>query len=284
MVITKEDAALVEARVGYKIQPGTRFASDMDRRILETWTDPMAAEWKPGLCRVCGHTVAAADPGPDPADCYGLDLTVTVCPDCAPVVNRHYATAEEGRPEDQTPIWNRVCPPRYREAVENEPLPFKHSQAFREIADFSPVGGTGLIITGDSGAGKTVALWTLARNLELRGIPFLLVTAVELTRRLARSAKELQANRELLTTPVLIIDDLGKERISPGAAAVFWELVEDRVAWRRSICVSTRFRGKAFEERFAEPEMGQDIRGRLIECCDVVQFRVEKETETRKSA
>jgi DNA replication protein DnaC len=71
---------------------------------------------------------------------------------------------------------------------------------------------------------------------------------------------------------VLLIDDLGKEKLTSAVAALLWELIDARYSNRRPMVITTRYGGAEFEARFGDVVLGTDIRRRVTECCDVVSF------------
>ena len=132
------------------------------------------------------------------------------------------------------------------------------------------------MLLGPSGIGKTLSLWAKARDLERAGVTPVFLSAVEFARKLAVAARDLDKADWLMKAQVLIIDDLGKEKLSAAVAPLIWEVIDARNNYRKPTLISTRFRGSDFVARFSEPVLGEDIRGRIADCCSVVNFGVDK--------
>ena len=112
----------------------------------------------------------------------------------------------------------------------------------------------------------------LARELEREGRKPVMLTAVELYRRLARAARDAEAVPDLWGCSVLMIDDLGKEKVSPAAASLFWEVLDRRYQAGLPVILTTRWEGGDLRERFGEAYLGDDILRRLNALCSRVLF------------
>jgi DNA replication protein DnaC len=66
-----------------------------------------------------------------------------------------------------------------------------------------------------------------------------------------------------------MVDDLGKERLTPGACAVMHELIDERVNHYRPTVITTRYTGPTLVRRFAEIQTSESAwidSHRLLEC------------------
>ena len=262
-MITPETALTVEERTGFRILRTPRTGSELEQRMADRWG--LSGEpWTEGQCRVCGRPLA-----PDPVVAQGLRIAITVCPTCAPAVHQHYTTDLHSIDN----LWRKRCPERYREAVTRQHLPAQTMQPYQQAVAYQFPEGQGLILRGESGTGKTVCLWHIARQLDMSGSPWEFRTAVQLGRELARSAKDMELDYTLAKTPFLLIDDLGKEKLTASVAASLWELIEYRTSRRLPIIATTRYAGDTLVRRFSEQELGQDIAGRLREGCMAILFK-----------
>lgn len=266
-------AANVKAAIGLEIPALPSARTAMQSRLANTWGAGDRKPWQEGECRVCGREI-----GLETIECLGVRVVVTNCEDCEPMVVEHYSPGAhaQSEPISMHPRWDRDCPPVFQQLCNGErPMGPIDRVAFERVRAWRPQNGRGLAISGDSGIGKTTALWSLARSLEQEGLVPIVVTSVELFRVLARSAKELADEQWLTRCGVLMIDDLGKEKVTPAGAAMLWELVERRTTHLKPIVVTTRFTGPQFVARFAEQEMGNDIRGRIAGACDHIAFKAD---------
>ena len=249
----------------------------LHRRLVEVWGDGVR-RWEPGICRVC----AARLPDEEPVEFAGAQLGTTVCDRCYPLVQSHYEAGAQQQVQTRS-WWQDACPPLYQRLVNGGLPDHCDREAYARVAGWDPDSGRGIIALGESGAGKTTALWALARRLEERGIRPVVMSAIELARAMGKSAYDLKRDHYLTGCRVLIVDDLGKERLTPGVSALLWELVEARYANDRSVIVSTRYTGDEFESRFGDKSkgedgldryiLGRDIRRRLSQMCKPIMFR-----------
>lgn len=269
------EAAAVYDAVGISIEPRAEFRTEMERRLCRRWGDG-SATWTEGQCKICGTRLPVSRGvvqilGEETVFVYGC------CDDCTEVRDAHYRRSIEPMASaSRTPWWDENCPVLYRELLAAPELPegIRSPDEFRRVLDWTPKpGGRGLIITGDSGAGKTTAMWGLARSLEEKQYGVVLITAVELQRQLSEAARDIKGVKHLTHCRVLMVDDIGKEKLTSSVAALLWEVVDARYANRRPMVLSTRYGGAAFEARFGDSVLGIDIRRRIVESCDRVVLR-----------
>jgi len=251
--------------------------SRMERMIVQRWGNTDTARID-GQCCICGIT--GLDPVPMPYDIFGesvifKDTYPSVCEKCFSIVQEH----DENKPEiAQTPLWDEECPYLYQNMQKGDIRPkYVHDESVYRVANWD-WSSRGLILIGGSGTGKTLSMWLAFKKLEKDGKKPMFFTAVEISRYLSAHAKDLRAAKSLWKCSILMIDDLGKEKITPAASALFWELVDQRYGNRLPMIISTRFQGKAFTDRFAEPTLGEDIRRRLKDMSSVVLFKSQNET------
>ncbi|MBK8477777.1 MAG: ATP-binding protein [Opitutaceae bacterium] len=275
-------AANVNAAIGHTIPALPSQRDTFEARLAQTWGDGLR-RWQEGDCRVCGRNIGLEYIAVGVGDASTVDVLVTNCAQCEEVVSAHYHPGRDLTREDQSmhPRWDKDCPPAYQRAILADAAAPTHcdAAASERVRSWRPQQGRGLVLTGPSGIGKTHAIWRLARDLEDDGRNPIVISSIELFRVLARSAKELESAKWLLRCGVLVIDDLGKERLSPGACATLHELIDERVSYDRPTIITTRYNGPAFVARFAEPELGEDIRGRIAQACDHVHFKAREQRE-----
>ncbi len=256
--------------------PGRR--TKWERQLVQTWGNGGNFEpWDFGQrrCRGCRAEID------DTPVCYTVGdasatLPVTVCDECMTIVRDHYGTTGQNQPAEVslTPKWDEKCPPLFREVITGTvgmPAGVDRNAYSRVIA-WRLKDGKGLAMVGAEGAGKSLSLWSLAREIEREGTAPVILTGIELGRVLAKAARDIEAIDWLCDCRVLMVDDLGKEKATPAVGALLWELLDRRYQHRRPVILTTRFSGEAMRDRFAEPHLGDDIRRRLNEVCVGVRF------------
>lgn len=276
------EARLVAQRTGIEIDGDPRRRSRLHRRLVEAWARPGLPEWEPGkgICKACGK--GFCPPGDDitRVSLFGtvIEVATTVCEACAPLVTEHYSPAPSTDADSEvtlTPNWDEKCPPRFKVAITGESLPpgidpaaYAKVSAWRYTSDTS----RGLYLLGPAGSGKTTAFWSLARNLEREGTTPFVLSSLELSRQLQEAARDIKSVPWLARARVLMIDDFGKEKATPAASALLWEVLDQRYSHGLPVIVTSRFTSKELADRFGEASIGQDIRRRLFELCDPVKF------------
>lgn len=268
-------ASLEAARVfeanGVQIDRDPARRTAMEKRMVEAWDG--GGSWQLGRCRVCAEEFTS-----EPVRLWEFEIPVTVCETCGPIVTAHYSCdREENKLVTQNPWWDGTCPPNYRELITAKRWP-EHCdrKAIDRVQAWTASDTRGLVLLGPSGAGKTLSLWAKARELERSGVKPVFLSAVEFARKLAVAARDLDKAEWLMKARVLIVDDLGKEKLSAAVAPLIWEVLDARNNHRLPTLISTRFRGNDFVARFNEPILGEDIRGRIVESCSVIQFGLDK--------
>jgi hypothetical protein len=283
--IGQVEARLVLQRTGIEVSDEAKKRPRLHAMMVQAWARPNLPEWEAGrgVCKVCSRGFCM--PGEDILTVTVLgaemQLPTSVCDECAPVVTEHYKSGERDNPDADvtlTPAWDERCPPRFKAALEMERLPDGiDSEAFARVSAWRYRPGSdgtckGFYLLGDSGTGKTTAFWALAKALEREGSTPLVLTSLELSRQLQEAARDIKAVPHLARARVLMVDDLGKERATPAAAALLWEVLDQRYAHGLPVIATSRFGSKELAERFGEASIGQDICRRLFALCDGVRF------------
>lgn len=264
------EAQRVYESIGVRIDFDPARRTQMERKLAYTWDG--SRSWAAGACKVCATAFTA-----EPVRLWDCEIPVTVCERCGPIVTEHYSCdRKQDEIVTQNPWWDEECPPNYRELITGKRWPDHcDRRAIERVQAWTASEPKGLVLLGSSGAGKTLSLWAKARELERAGVKPVFLSAVEFARKLATAARDLDRAEWLMQARVLIIDDLGKEKLTAAVAPLIWEVLDARHNHRRPTLISTRFRGREFVSRFSEPVLGEDIRGRIAESCTVVQFGVD---------
>lgn len=144
---------------------------------------------------------------------------------------------------------------------ENAQKNLRTAMAFAE--DFT---GGNLLLTGDSGTGKTFLCNCIAKDVLEQGKTVLYLTAAQLFRRLEemrfhRDEEEetLDWDAELLEADLLIIDDLGTEFATMFTASELFRIINDRKLRKRPVVISTNLGYKALMDQYSDRVMSRLI-------------------------
>ena len=158
------------------------------------------------------------------------------------------------------------------------------TQAYRD--EYPLVDGKGLLLTGETGVGKTHLMVALLKGLIEKGAEGLFLDYQELLKRIQSSydptalTAERQVMRPALETELLVIDDLGANRISEWVEDTINYLLNHRYNEKKITLLTanlgqermggtpgSRFTRPSFEER-----LGARVASRLHEMCRVVEI------------
>lgn len=137
--------------------------------------------------------------------------------------------------------------------------------------------GSGLLLTGKSGAGKTRTLFqVLEKCLKYQIFPTY-YAAEDLARKISDSwykvGKLEQIVNQLIRVPVLAIDDLGQERMTARVEESWYAIIRGRCEHRKPILATTMYSDERLAQRFSNNiEQGIAIVRRLKEYCQVIPF------------
>lgn len=151
------------------------------------------------------------------------------------------------------------------------------------ITDYSP---NGIIIYGESGAGKTRALTMLLKKLisqDLVGVvnrSLKVFYAGELERCIMSSFGDIRNYEKLIDTlsnvGLLIIDDFGKEKFTERYEVAIFSIFENRISNLKPTIFTTNFVGKSFQDRFSSTEQFLPFYRRIKEFNQAINFKLKE--------
>jgi hypothetical protein len=134
----------------------------------------------------------------------------------------------------------------------------------RESLEWMPsIDKSGLLLHGTTGVGKSRAVWSIVNRIWMSGyernlnLSFMFIAMRDLEAMIEKSFDEHnhgEVIKKLCTTPLLVIDDLGKERLTSRMATDLFSVIDERANNTRATVITTNFNGSALLERF----QGQD--------------------------
>ena len=213
-------------------------------------------------CRCCGRPMPATAM-PFTLGARTVVLRATVCQPCADAAETAPAVNE------RKSEWQRLCPTLYQRDL----LPVLRAQGW--VADVLSwtYGPQGLLVVGDTGAGKTWVMWWLLRRLLDERRRLVTLDAVTFRSGLSNAAREGETAEyvgRLVRADVLYWDDFGQTHLSGAASEMLLHLVEQRTSWERPLLFTSQYSGKALEAQFEWPEMGAAVRRRLNNYCRLI--------------
>jgi DNA replication protein DnaC len=143
-------------------------------------------------------------------------------------------------------------------------------------------GRSGLLISGTKGTGKTHIAAAIANDLMQRGTAVICMTERNLFDRIRRTYDREEHSSESVvrgiyeTVPLLIIDDLGKEKATEWTLATLYAIIDGRYDRAMPIIITTNYDMKSLVERLTPK--GEDkttadaIVDRLTEMCKSIEM------------
>jgi DNA replication protein DnaC len=166
-------------------------------------------------------------------------------------------------------------PPLFLPVTKPERLPDR--EAWAKAIALPGKAGRWLWLSGPSGSGKTRTAFDVLRawSEELQA-PGAYITAHELMLRAVEAAyasKEYAFVSEWSRVPVLFIDDLGNNRLTPSMESALFGVLNNRFAHVRPTVFTTQFLFKDLRKRFDNEKLAEALERRIAEHADVVFFR-----------
>ena len=147
-----------------------------------------------------------------------------------------------------------------------------YAENFRDkLAD-----GHGLLFVGTVGTGKTHLAAAITLHLINRCQPVIFGTVTNLLGRLKNTydnenkETERQVLDELLTIPLLVVDDLGKEKATAWVEQMVYEIINGRYEDKKPLIITANMNLAGIEEQYERN--GKAIVSRIVEMCQGVRM------------
>lgn len=239
-------------------------------------------------CRECGTNVNWSK---DVYEFFGSNPDIIVCDPCCEQAARD---EQEEKRNNQTldPIENLI--PQYYLETDFNLLPRQAQMIWRygyenkgisspPIQEWNKSSGRGIYILGASRTGKTRTMTTLLKRLHGEGVPFKLFEAGQFHASLTEAKRSNISSAytrwrdDQIKVPVLAIDDLFAEKLTESIQAGLFEIIEQRMARKLPILITTQVKRSNAVKQFMDPQRGEALLNRLRESCDL--YVTNQETE-----
>ena len=147
--------------------------------------------------------------------------------------------------------------------------PEAYAKAYEYAKDFEDNRGNGLMMIGNAGTGKTHLAAAITHYvIEEFGATVKFGCFTDILTDIKKSfSTDEDIVRQLKEVPLLVIDDLGKERQSEWSDSILYEVINSRYEDYMPTIITTNLNPKQLEARF-----GEAILSRLFEMCDAINM------------
>ena len=142
------------------------------------------------------------------------------------------------------------------------------SERMRKAFNWAPGEKHSLLLHGTTGCGKTRVAWSVFNRLWLESFPldaqFLPMRKVDgLIEKGFDDRDHGGVIDYLIEVPLLVLDDLGKERMTQRLESDLFAIIDERTANNRVTIITTNYTSQGLQERFSNAETGPAFIRRL---------------------
>lgn len=160
----------------------------------------------------------------------------------------------------------RTIPLIYRDAAPDATIP-EHRMAAKWVQAYRSGTRRNLALLGSPGTGKTYLAAAIARALLVKDyVPVVFITAKSLADALRPSGTDDVDMQLFKLAPVLVLDDLGAERVSDFVIEQFTDLANERTQQARPTIVTTNLAPAVIQETYKDRRLIE----RLFGNCDLI--------------
>ena len=151
--------------------------------------------------------------------------------------------------------------------------------AMRKYAEtWTSENGRGIAFVGATGKCKTRVCYMILARYHYDGHGVLGITAAKLAELVQNKfsidneirGASIEKLRQIEQTPLLLLDDVGQEKITERTGSEFFSLIEQRTSWKRPTLWTSNFDAGTFKQALGA-ERGQPTIRRLREFSDIVK-------------
>ena len=127
---------------------------------------------------------------------------------------------------------------------------------------------TGLLFIGNAGTGKTHLAAAIMNHLIAESIPAMFITSIELFGLLRDFDNQKERLKKIKSVPLLVLDDLGKEKITDWNREKLFEIINARYEDYLPVIITTNDTTRELNQN-----VGEAIYSRLCETCELVPMK-----------
>ncbi len=156
-------------------------------------------------------------------------------------LDRHGAPC---KPPAARSTWRALCPPRYA-AFDLARLPARGKAIAAAVLAWQPAHtpGRGLAIVGESDCGKSMLLHEVARRAWVSGWDVHCTLSTEFAWHMGDLQQRQPFLQRCLDCALLLLDDIGKARLTDRVETDLYHLLEHRERWQKPILWSANLKG-----------------------------------------